>query len=358
MAPIARLAAILLVVGAVLALSSCYVTTQGYHLLRTQARATPVERLRERGAVNAVESDFFTQVEAIRRFAAEELGLAASRNYTSYVATDRDHLVDVVSAAGATSFERKEWWFPFFGRFPYKGFYRPEPAQRLARRLHEDGWDVIIRPVGAFSTLGFFRDPLFTYMIDYGEARLAEMIIHEMAHATLWVSSEGQFNEEFATFVGLRGSERYMIAQYGADSAEVETLRNDRHDEEQFRGDIAELRDRLEALYATEPDVDRILSQKEKIIDAFRADFMGTYEERYAGDRYRFMADQRINNAWIDLFHTYTGNLARFEALYDAMDQDLPATITEIRERVAHWEELSRRERPPIIEILSIAEPG
>jgi len=358
MAPIMRVAAILLVAGAVLALSSCYVTAQGYHLLRTQARATPVERLRERGAVNAVENDFFTQVEAIRRFAAEELGLAASRNYTSYVATERDHLVDVVSAAGATSFQRKEWWFPFFGRFPYKGFYRPEPAQRLARRLHEDGWDVIIRPVGAFSTLGFFRDPLFTYMIDYGEARLAEMIIHEMAHATLWVSSEGQFNEEFATFVGLFGSERYMIAQYGADSAEVASLRANRRDQERFRIDIAELRRRLEELYAEESDVDRVLARKDEIIREFREEFMRTYDERYRGDRYRFVADQAINNAWIDLFYTYTGNLARFEALYDAMDQDLPATITEIRERAALWEELSRRERPPIVEILSIAEAG
>lgn len=358
MTPLVRLVAILIAGGAVLMLSSCYVTTQGYYLLQTQARATPISRLEERGAITAEERAFFDRVDEIRAFAGEELGLSASRNYRSYVATDRDHLADVVSAAGATSFARKEWGFPFFGRFPYKGFYRPEAARRLARRLDEAGWDVIVRPVGAFSTLGFFRDPLFSYMIDYGEARLVEMIIHEMAHATLWVSNEGQFNEEFATFVGRRGAERYLVGRYGTDSPQMEDFRESRADLEQFYADIARLRSLLEDLYTSETDVDRILAGKERIIEAFRAEFVADYDGNYRSDRYRFLEEQTINNAWIDLFTTYSGNIDRFEALYAMMGRDLPATIAEIRERVRLWEENPRRDRTPVVEILPAPSPS
>lgn len=350
-----RFVAILIAAGGVaLMLGSCYVTTQGYHLLRTQAAATPVSRLRESGSLTAQENALFTSVEEVRAFAAANLALAASENYTHYVATERDHLVDVVSAARATSFERKEWWFPLFGRFPYKGFYRPDGAQRLAARLHGDGWDVIVRPVGAFSTLGFFRDPLFTYMADYEEARLAEMIIHEMAHATLWVSNEGQFNEEFATFVGRHGAERFLIERYGEGSEEVGAFRDERADTELFVADIARLRAQLEALYRSEVAIDRVLVRKEEIIEAFRAEFVAHYEERYRSDRYRFFAEQRVNNAWIDLFTTYHGNLDRFEALYTEMDRDLAATVAEIAVRVDAWKSVSRSERPPIVEILPI----
>ncbi len=336
----------------VLLLSSCYVTTQGYHLLRTQASATSVERLRARQSLSDEERVFFDRVEAVRTFAAQEIGLNDSDNYTTYVSTDREYLVDVVSAAAKTSFTRKEWWFPFFGRFPYKGFYRTPPARRLAQRLSDDGWDTIVRRVDAFSTLGFFRDPLFTYMLRYSEARLTELIIHEMAHATLWVRDEGQFNEEFATFVGREGSAQFLAETYGADSALVEELREARRDRETFNDDMSRLRDQLDTLYKSGANEEEILDRKEEIIEEFRSEFVATYPERYLSDRFLFLAEQPINNAYVDLFETYTGNLDRFASLYDDLDRDLAVFVGEVVRRVEEWESQPRRHRGPLVDVL------
>ena len=102
----------------IFALSSCYVTTQGYHLVAQQLSARPVERWKVDEDLTGEEAELFRRVEEIREYAHSTLELTAGRNYTTYLRVEGDYLVDVVSAAGELSFERKEWWFPFFGRFP------------------------------------------------------------------------------------------------------------------------------------------------------------------------------------------------------------------------------------------------
>ena len=242
----------------------------------------------------------------VRQYATTEIGLAAGDNYRSYVQYDRDYLVDVVSAVDELSFTRKEWRFPIVGSVPYKGFYNPDKAQKLARRLKTDGWDVVTRPVTAFSTLGYFKDPLYSFMVSYDDARLSELLIHEMAHATLWVKGQSQFNEEFATFVGRAGALDYMRSTFGPDSPEVTDLLAHRHDANQFRSDVLRLRDQLQTLYDSAAETGRttgreILTRKRAVIATFQREFDATYTERYRTDRYRFFVDAEINNAWIDL---------------------------------------------------------
>ncbi|MCG8481608.1 MAG: aminopeptidase [Spirochaetales bacterium] len=350
---------VLVILGvAVLALSSCYVTTQGYHLVAQQLSARPVERWEAEDDFTEGEAELFRRVEEIREYARSTLELDAGRNYTTYLRVDGDHLVDVVSAAGELSFERKEWWFPFFGRFPYKGFYRRRSAERLAARLRRDGWDVIIRPVEAFSTLGYFRDPLISFMTDYDDARLSELIIHEMAHATLWVASEAQFNEEFATFVGRTGAEDYLTARHGADSPQLVEFRARAVDSERFRSDVLALKERLDAFYrSVEGDTterrDELLARKAAIIDEYQRDFAARYDEVYRSDRYRFFAEAAINNAYLDLFDTYTGNLPLFEKFHRRVGGgELRVTVTELVRRADAWRDIPRRARPPVLSIL------
>lgn len=360
MAGSSRLVGAVAITLVTLGTSSCYVTSQGYHLIRHQIAAKPIERVRT-GETSPAEDLFFDNVEAIRRYAIDEIGLNPGKAYRRYRRTERDHLVDVVSAAGMTSFERKEWWFPVVGSVPYKGFYRSKPARRLAEKLRSGGWDVVVRPVDAFSTLGFFSDPLYSFMVSYDEARLAELIIHEMAHATLWIKSDGSFNEGFAEFVGRVGSRDYLVARYGEDSQEVTALDDARYDRDRFREDIAILRERLEVLYAAAADDldesdtaamnvagaqdgtdlrngtqarevarERVLAEKAEIIAAFQREFRDAYDRRYRTDRYRSVGDtdRRINNAWIDLFHTYSGDLPVFESFHAVVgDEDLSTTI-------------------------------
>jgi predicted aminopeptidase len=341
-------------------LQSCYVTTQGYHLLRQQLAAEPVDRYVAAGKADVAEHDLFQRVEDVRRFAREELGLKVGDAYTTYLVVERDHLVDVVSAARELSFERKEWWFPFFGRFPYKGFYRIEPARRLARRLDRNGWDVIIRPVDAFSTLGFFRDPLISFMSEYPPARLAELVIHEMAHATLWVRGEAQFNEEFASFVEREGTRSYLTQRYGSSSAQLAAWEAQIADRRRFRNDVLDLKSRLDEFYAGITEQDRrtgrddLLERKREIISAYQSEFIDAYDSRYRSDRYRFFAETEVNNAYIDLFETYSGNIDRFFAFHERVgDGELRRSIELIAERVEEWRGLAGGRRPAIIEMLS-----
>ncbi|MFO8043576.1 MAG: aminopeptidase [Alkalispirochaeta sp.] len=369
---------------AVVLLSSCYLPRQGYHLIAQQVATRPISSIAEEDQTRK-ERELFAEVAAIRRFATEELGLTPGDSYTTYYRTDRDHLVDVVSAAGEFSFDRKEWWFPVFGRFPYKGFYRREPAEQLAGRLKAQGWDVIVRPVDAFSTLGYFTDPVISFMADYSVARLAELIIHESAHATLWLRGESQFNEEFATFVGRMGAEHYLAYRHGADSDALQEFLQRRRDQERFRADVQALKAQLQELYHSYaeqpaealPGDDRPqdeLSQgersgddlpaealpmearrtaKQELISSYQREFADRYDGRYETDTYRFFAEFSVNNAYLDLFETYSGNIDQFHRFHDeAGGGELPVTIAELTKRAAAWKELPRGNRPDPLTLL------
>ncbi|MEX2442909.1 MAG: aminopeptidase [Alkalispirochaeta sp.] len=336
-------------------LFSCYLPRQGYHLVAQQFATRPISSIPTE-ARSQEERELFAEVARIRSYAADELGLAVGGSYTTYYETDRDHLVDVVSAAREFSFERKEWWFPVFGRFPYKGFYRRAPAERLARRLDARGWDVIIRPVDAFSTLGYFTDPVISFMAEYTVARLAELITHEAAHSTVWLRGESQFNEEFATFLGRVGAERYITRRYGPDSAELRDLVQRRRDQERFRTDVLALKEQLRELYSAGSDLpeNELRTAKRTRIAAFQREYGLHYAERYETKTYRFFSEITVNNAYLDLFDTYSGDIDRFYQFHrQVAGEELPQTIAEILRLTAAWEALPRRDRPDPITLLT-----
>ncbi|MDA3948935.1 MAG: aminopeptidase, partial [Spirochaeta sp.] len=241
------------------------------------------------------------------------------------------------------------------GSVPYKGFYNPEDARKLARTLKTDDWDVVVRPVAAFSTLGYFKDPLYSFMVSYDDARLAELLIHEMSHATVWVKGESQFNEEFATFVGRAGALDYMRHHFGPQSVQVADLLARRHDARRFREDILRLRDQLQALYnSTTEEREELLSRKSAVIATFQGEFDRTYHDRYLTDRYRFFVDAKINNAWIDLYQTYGAGLHVFETYHAALGNDLHRTVETIVALMDSRDALPRTERPAPLEMLKM----
>lgn len=275
--------------------------------------------------------ELLEEAESIRRFAREELGLAAGENYTAYIETGKEYLVDVVTACKDDSFTPRIWGFPIVGEVPYKGFYRREDALKLARRLEADNYDVIVRPVDAFSSLGFFSDPLYDFMRDYSDFELADLIIHELTHATIFVKSEIQFNEELATFVGYEGALRYAASR-DLNGGELRRLLKERAAEravflELMRGLYSELE---EAYRALDPRQDR-LAAKEEILDRFRRGVTADYENLFATDRFRFLTEAELNNAYILSWNIYARDLSLFEELYARYDKDLGAFISSVK---------------------------
>jgi len=322
------LAAAVLIGLALLLFSGCYTLKQGTAMLGYLGKAVPLEKLdvsaSGSNATNPKAPDaettdsettdskaaetraFVERVEDIRRFAMEELGLKESKNYTRYVEIDRDYLAAVVSACAADSFTRHEWHFPVVGSVPYKGFFDPEDAKKEAAKRKAEGMDVWVRGVDAFSTLGWFRDPLYSYMKNYTDYQLADLLIHELLHATVFVRGRVQFNEQLAEFVGTQGARLYIESRFGADSEEYLAIDSRVADSNAFRAFLVELCAALDAVY-TRADLNREekLSEKERLIMAAKERFAQEYETRFQSNNYRGFSSIPVNNAYLDLYRLY-----------------------------------------------------
>ncbi|MEQ9364502.1 MAG: aminopeptidase [Leptospirales bacterium] len=157
-------------------------------------------------------------MQRVRGFALERMGLSVADTFTSYSHLERDAVAWNVSASEELRLKPKTWWFPIVGEVPYLGFFSKTEARKLRAELEQDGWDAIVTPVAAYSTLGWFDDPLVSPQMRYSEWQLAELLIHESSHATLWFPGDVTFNESFASFVGRTGALQYYREEYGASS--------------------------------------------------------------------------------------------------------------------------------------------
>lgn len=157
----------------------------------------------------------------------------------------------VVMASEPFRLKPKEWKFPVLGAVPYKGFFNEQRAFALRKELEKEGYDVIVRNPGGWSTLGWFTDPILSKMLSRSEGDLANLIIHEMSHATIFVKDSIDFNENLATFIGDRGAEKFLIHKYGAASVEYRNYMDEdkdylRYVEHMLRGAAV-----LDSLYST-----------------------------------------------------------------------------------------------------------
>ncbi len=294
-----------------LLLSSCYVLDQGTAYLSILAKAKPIASLRKKPTTPEAELRFLDQVAQIRAFGIEDLGLADTKNFTSLVELGTGSLATVVQACDELSFARHLWTYPVVGKLPYKGFFKAEDARKEADRLRAQGLDVLVRDVDAFSTLGWFRDPLFSFMETYSKAELADLLLHEMTHATAFTKAPGDWNEELATFVGRRGAEAFLLNLEGQASPSLAEARRSRQRSEAFAAFLRDTARELEAVYASPASPEEKRQAKARII----ADRARVYRERgsqlfgsgpdAAGWRNFDMA--RINNAWLDLYRLYEG---------------------------------------------------
>jgi predicted aminopeptidase len=311
-------AIILLLAGCGL-LSGCYTLTQGVTMLGYLNRAVPLEQIDNK--------DFIQLVTDIRAFAMDELGLKESRNYTRFVELDRNYLAAVVSASAKDSFRRHEWNYPVVGRMPYKGFFNIEDARKERAKLEKKDLDVWIRGVDAFSSLGWFKDPLYSYMLDYSPARLAGLIIHELVHSTVFIKGQVKFNEELAEFIGSEGAMLFIAVRYGEDSDEYRQIFSSEKDSQNYVEFLQKLIAELDALYSGETGREEKLAEKERIIKAAKERFNAEYDSLFSGNNYRGFSELPVNNAYLELFRLYHTEDNFYKELYERSGQNLPAFI-------------------------------
>jgi predicted aminopeptidase len=328
-APLLRFAVLLVVTP--LLLSSCYITGEGLHYLGLLSRGRPVAAALADPKTPEATKELLRRATAIEAFGRERLGQRATRNFRKIVELEGDTLVHVVQACAELSFDRYLWNYPLVGKLPYRGYFETAGADKEAARLRALGYDVIVRPADAFSTLGWLSDPLWSFMSNYDESDLADLVLHELTHATAFYKGGGDWNEELATFVGREGSLLWLADRHGADSKEVAAARAARKDAETFAAFLGGTAKELEGLYAAKiPDAEK-RARKASIIAERAALFAKDYDKLFGSERYRGVKMDKINNAWLDLYRLYEGEPALYRDYYEKVSKsDLRAFIADM----------------------------
>jgi predicted aminopeptidase len=214
----------LIVVGAIAVIaalswtcSPVYLLRAGYHEAKILARRQPIVDMLRNPDIPAETREKLALVLQARDYAERVLELDTGDSYTLYSRTDGDTLAIVLSAARKDRFEKVTWWFPIVGHVPYRGYFNPRAAERAAERMERRGYDTYLRPIAAFSTLGWFNDPLLSTLLRHDEVPLVNTVIHELTHNSLYLPGQAAFNESFATFVGGRGAIDFFCELEGED---------------------------------------------------------------------------------------------------------------------------------------------
>ncbi|MEO8149586.1 MAG: aminopeptidase [Bacteroidia bacterium] len=188
-------------------------------------------------------------IEKIKNFASDSLGLNAAGNYTTFYNQHHKPVLWVLTACPAYELKSYQWKFPLIGYVSYKGFFVKGKAKHDYNFLKQQGYDVDLSPVSAWSTLGFFKDPALSNFLKRDEGRLAELIIHELTHATVYNKSSVDYNENLATFIGEKGALRFLAATYGDTSKQLTDYIHYKHDEELYGAHLISGSRILDSLY-------------------------------------------------------------------------------------------------------------
>ncbi len=266
-----------------------------------------------------------------RTHADKVLHLRTGASYTTYSWVDSDTLMMVLSAARKDKFEAYTWWFPIVGRVPYKGFFNFDNATREAQKLDAKGYDTYIRPTSAFSTLGWFNDPLLSTLLRYDDVDIVSTVTHELLHNTVFVPSQISFNETFAEFVGNRGAILFFCAREGLAGPKCKLAKSRWHDTLLFGAHLQSLVNGLEQVYnRADLTSAQKIAEREKVFDASRQRFIKEVIPQFQTRDYAGFERATLNNASLISRRLYYDHLDAFEAACNRMHDDLPATIAAI----------------------------
>ncbi len=241
----------------VLSISNCklisYGVQQGVGQIRIVRNARPISEMMEDSLVSDSLKRKLLLVEEIKKFSIDSLGLNPSKNYNTFYDQEGKPILWIAVGCEPFKLESYTWKFPIVGNVPYKGFFNKEDATKEAEKLKEKGFDSRVGTVSAWSTLGFFKDPILSNMLNQSEGQIARLIIHELTHSTLYVKGNAQFSENLATFIGDEGAKFYLKQKYGINSAEYKEYVGEIDDIDKFSSHILKGAKLLDSLYLSFP---------------------------------------------------------------------------------------------------------
>jgi predicted aminopeptidase len=268
---------------------------------------------------------------AARSFAADSVGLETGKSFTTYSKLDRDTLVLVLSGAYRDRLKSYSWWFPIVGRVPYKGYFDFEGAKTAAKALDASGFDVYLRPSPAFSTLGWFNDPLLSTSLGADTLDLANTVIHELTHNTYYAPGSAVFNESFASFVGARGS-AWFFRSRGAPAAASEA--DARWSDDKLMARFWDgLYQSVDSAFRVHPsDSLGRLAARDTIYSRARQVLVDSLGPQLRTIGPRALERMRLDNAALMAHRVYATDLDLFDQVWVKMHGDLRGTVKRIIE--------------------------
>ena len=300
--------------------------------LEILAKRRPVEEALNDPATSALTKHQLKLAQRLRDFASQELALPDNHSYRRYADLDRPFAVWNVFATPELSVEPKQWCFIVAGCVPYRGYFARDKAEQFAASLKQNGYDVYVGGVPAYSTLGWFNDPLLNTFIHRSEAELAGLLFHELAHQKIHVSGDSAFNESFATVVELEGVKRWFERHGTAQQAQAYRQKIKRREE--FTALVLKHRTRLKEIYASDlSDAEKRLA-KMRVFGELRNDYAALKAGWGSYTVFDKWFAQDLNNAHLIAIGLYSQYVAVFQTLLAQHGGDLTIFYREV-ERLA-----------------------
>lgn len=326
-------------VALLLVLAGCspvYVLKAGWAEAKILAAREPMAEVASDPATPLEARQQLRLVMDARAFARDSLGLDVGTSYTTFTRLESDTLAMVLSAAPRDRLVARTWWFPIVGRVPYRGFFDLDDALDEQRELEREGFDTYLRPTAAFSTLGWFSDPLLSTLLRLDDVELVETVLHELSHNHLYLPGHTRFNESYATFVGRAGAAEFFCRREGGgpDTVKCARARARWRDYVRFSAFLDEVVAELEALYGREDfELEEKVARREAVFEGAQARFRSEVQPSFEATTFRSFLDVPLNNATLLARMRYYHRLEDFQALLERHGGDLAGAVGELARR-------------------------
>ena len=302
-----------------------YLSKLGWHQSYIAFHSVPIEEVLKEPQLSQGVKEKILFIQKVKRFGEERLGLTHTDNYSTFFETPGP-VLRVVTAAEKDRLHAYVWTFPVVGKVTYKSYFTEEGARKEREKLDKEGYDTFVQPVEAYSTLGWFRDPIFSPMLQWNEVSLANVILHEMAHATIYFKGRTDFNEQLATFIGSQGAVDFLRETYGSGSKEALKASQVREDDIRLSGFVDLACQRLTQFYDQRGSKEEKLKGREALFRSLKEEFLDI-RGQFKTAIYRELERTDFNNAVFLAYRRYIHQLQQFQALYERCGGDLRTLV-------------------------------
>lgn len=297
--------------------SPFYVIRAGYEEAKILIKRKDIKKLVDSSTLEQGEKEKLVLVLDVRDY-AKSINLKVKNSFTKYTKLKKKNLVWVITACPKNSLKPKTWWFPIVGSVPYKGFFSKKDAESEAKKLNQQGYEVFLRPSNAFSTLGWFNDPILSTTLDLDEITITETIFHELLHNTIWIKDHAIYNETMANYFGQFSAIEYFKGKNLDDKANQAKSRLTL--ELAFSKSINHIHKNLTKVYETNLEINEkeLKDEKEKIIKESQKLFSEAIANKNFSNKVTSKYDKvinQINNASLLAYYTYLKEIDLFDKI-------------------------------------------